>query len=247
MKKNHVLLTFLSLLFSLNSLKAQTTFDWENATDNDTTIEQTVNGVTATFTVNSNDPWLLNARGFAGSSGFIIAANNSGEINSTIVFSSPINITSIYSLEGLPSNNTNQTWTFIPTGGSNSNIMSTIPPYGTGVTINLNWTDVTGITITSSNNNVLFGFDNIISDFTLSTQEFNTSKSKLIIFPNPSTDYLQISGLTKIEKYKVYSILGTEISNGIISNNEKINVQNLTNGFYLLKVGNGKMLKFLKK
>jgi hypothetical protein len=68
----------------------------------------------------------------------------------------------------------------------------------------------------------------------------------LSIFPNPSTDFIQISGLTKAENYKVYNVLGEEVNNGIISDNEKINVINLTNGLYFLKFENGNTLKFLK-
>ncbi|WP_282030832.1 T9SS type A sorting domain-containing protein [Winogradskyella eximia] len=67
------------------------------------------------------------------------------------------------------------------------------------------------------------------------------------IYPNPSSGFLQISGLQKEEKYKIYSTLGTKISEGIISNNQKIDIQNLTSGVYLLKFENGSVSNFIKE
>ena len=49
------------------------------------------------------------------------------------------------------------------------------------------------------------------------------------------------------ESYKVYNILGSGLINGNISNQEKIDIRNLTNGLYFLKFENGNTLKFMKK
>lgn len=90
---------------------------------------------------------------------------------------------------------------------------------------------------------------NKISKFslsTLSTDKFSLSQS-VTAFPNPSTSFIQISGLTKTENYIIYSVLGAEIKNGKISDNGKIEIQNLTNGLYFLKFDNGSTLNFLKK
>ena len=92
----------------------------------------------------------------------------------------------------------------------------------------------------------------IIDDITiLNATSLSTSNSiltnKISLHPNPSNHYINISGLTKKEKYTIYDILGTEISKGSIFDNEKINIENYSNGFYLLKFENGSTLKFIKE
>jgi hypothetical protein len=80
----------------------------------------------------------------------------------------------------------------------------------------------------------------------LSTDEV-TVKDKVKLFPNPSSHFVKISGLNKTEKYTLYTVLGVEVKNGIISDNEKINIQNLSNGMYFLKFNNRNTLKFIKE
>lgn len=238
-----------SLLFITNAV-AQTTFDWENATVNGTIIEQTVNGITATFTVGTNNPQLVDPNnGFAGTSGFIVASTSNQNTNATFTFSSPINITSIYAAEGAGSNSNNATWTFVPTGGTNSNVDAVVPGYNVtaGVNVILNWTEITQFTVTSSGSSVFYVFDNIVSDFTLSNQEINDINTTIRLFPNPTTEYIQISGLKNTENYSIYNVIGSEISKGSISIDEKIDVKNYSNGLYYLKFENGNTIKFLKE
>lgn len=84
------------------------------------------------------------------------------------------------------------------------------------------------------------------TDPSLSTDEFELNND-IKLFPNPSNKFIQISGLTNTENYRIYNVLGTEINNGIISNNEKFDVQNLTNGLYFLQFENGNTYKFIKE
>jgi hypothetical protein len=65
--------------------------------------------------------------------------------------------------------------------------------------------------------------------------------------PNPATDYIQIHRLNNPENYIIYDALGKEILNGHINNNEKININTLTSGFYFIITETGKKLKFIKK
>ena len=81
----------------------------------------------------------------------------------------------------------------------------------------------------------------------LSTNNFEFKQDKAKIFPNPSSDKITISGLKKDENYKIFNVLGTEIIDGIISNNKKIDIENLTSGMYFLKFENGNSIKFQKK
>lgn len=73
------------------------------------------------------------------------------------------------------------------------------------------------------------------------------NNDKLSVYPNPSNNYINISGLTKIQNYSIYNVLGLKIQSGSISNNEKVDIQNLKNGLYFIELRNGNTLKFLKK
>ena len=73
-------------------------------------------------------------------------------------------------------------------------------------------------------------------------KELNT---QLNVYPNPSSDYIRISGLNKNENYTIYNTLGTKVKNGIIANHDKINLQNLTHGVYFLKLNYRSAFKFI--
>ena len=76
----------------------------------------------------------------------------------------------------------------------------------------------------------------------------NGAKDKIIkIYPNPSNSYIRVSGLTQAEKYKIHTILGTEIIKGTISDNEKIDFSRYSNGLYFLKFENENTIKFMKE
>ncbi|MAU77261.1 MAG: hypothetical protein CL831_10430 [Crocinitomicaceae bacterium] len=95
----------------------------------------------------------------------------------------------------------------------------------------------------------VYGDNKIVkfSSTTLSTEEYSSGGQKFKVFPNPSTEYIQVSNLTTNKNYKIYSILGAEIKSGYISNNDMIDIKNLTNGAYFLKLENVNLIKFLKK
>jgi Secretion system C-terminal sorting domain len=83
-------------------------------------------------------------------------------------------------------------------------------------------------------------------DSTLSLQENQINNSLITIYPNPSSDFITISGLNKKENYRIYNVLGAEMNYGTVSENQKINIQNLSNGIYILKFNRGSTLKFIK-
>lgn len=78
---------------------------------------------------------------------------------------------------------------------------------------------------------------------TSDSYKINTLK----LHPNPSSDFFQVSGLTKTENYRIFNLLGAEMDNGTLFENKKINTQNLTSGIYFLKIENGGTLKFIKE
>ncbi|MDA9344180.1 T9SS type A sorting domain-containing protein, partial [Algibacter sp.] len=84
------------------------------------------------------------------------------------------------------------------------------------------------------------------TDQALSTNEFELKKN-IKLFPNPSSEFIQVSNLESKEFYGIYNILGTEIKNGFISNNEQIDIKNFTNGLYFIRFDNGNTIKFIKE
>lgn len=80
----------------------------------------------------------------------------------------------------------------------------------------------------------------------LSTLENNFDSESIRLLRNPATDYLEFSGLTRPEEYKIYSVTGIEVDSGIISRDQKINIQNLLYGIHFLEFKNGSVIKFIK-
>ena len=103
-------------------------------------------------------------------------------------------------------------------------------------------------TSTSGNYSLSFRpfFRLIVTTNTLSTPDFEQDNNTIKFYPNPSSDFIQISGLTKAMNYSLYNILGAKLSEGTVSNDENIAVQDLTNGVYILKFENGSTIKFMK-
>jgi hypothetical protein len=150
--------TRLLLLITLfSTLSYAQTFDWESVSFNGTNyVRQTVAGIQAECTNSSNTVLVINGLGFAGSSGNVITS--SGNVTSmSVTFSVPINIQSIFALDG---NGQPGTWTFSPTGGTNPNIVQNIVA-SIGSTVNVNWTGITSFTITSSSI-ARFALDDIV-------------------------------------------------------------------------------------
>jgi hypothetical protein len=94
--------------------------------------------------------------------------------------------------------------------------------------------------------NFWFGLDDFSLELNgaLSLVEFTNEGYK--IFPNPSSDFIQVSGLTKNENYTLYNVLGAKIRSGQIYNNAQIDISPLNNGLYFLKFNSGTVIKILK-
>ncbi|HEY5714055.1 MAG TPA: Ig-like domain-containing protein [Candidatus Gracilibacteria bacterium] len=156
-------LFLLSISFFLGSEAQALSFDWESATDNGATVTQTVGGVTATVTTENSDADVFAGGGAGGSSGDIVRADSSiGNDFVTVSFSTAIDITTVYSWD-IAANVS--TWTFTPTGGSNSVVNQSVS--GVGSSVSLNWTGVTAFTIVSNDPaSTAFALDDIT--FTIS-------------------------------------------------------------------------------
>ncbi len=73
---------------------------------------------------------------------------------------------------------------------------------------------------------------NIIDLENLKLNEYNNTETS--IYPNPTTDYININSSEKNNTIKITDLTGKEIFNGI--NTNKINVTHLTKGIYLINI-----------
>ncbi len=80
---------------------------------------------------------------------------------------------------------------------------------------------------------------------TLNTDDFQVENLKL--YPNPSADYLQISGLQQYVNYSILDVQGKEIQFGTLKPHEKIVINTLHSGLYFLRIDSGTNFKFIKK
>lgn len=162
MKKIIFILTILTLF--IGTVRAQTIFGWETATDTGATITETINDITVTL---SGDPdlELFSGNGFGGTSGDVALTQNT--ITSvTFTFDQPIVVNSIIPIDA---NGTNVDYIFTPTGGSNVPVTTSLI-LGEAPTVNLNWVNVTSFTVTASG--AAFGFDDLSVDTGTNGQTF---------------------------------------------------------------------------
>jgi hypothetical protein len=85
-----------------------------------------------------------------------------------------------------------------------------------------------------------------VSDILVSVNELTITPT-INIFPNPTNDFLIVSGLTD-ETLNFYTISGQLLfTHKAIAETEKINISHLPVGVYFVKTNNGQMLKWIKK
>lgn len=81
-------------------------------------------------------------------------------------------------------------------------------------------------------NNILFeGFS------TLSASDFQQSSQKIILFPNPTTDSLQVNGIDPGFEYEVYNLQGKLLAKDK-SSDSNISLSDFENGLYLVIIHN---------
>ncbi|MDH6208551.1 hypothetical protein M2254_000135 [Chryseobacterium sp. BIGb0186] len=90
----------------------------------------------------------------------------------------------------------------------------------------------------------------VATEANLSTVDNNIKNSGIQIYPNPATDFLNVTKVSDKATYKIYSAAGQLVGNGNI-NNGKINVSSLIKGAYVISIEDkGKEnfnSKFIKK
>lgn len=81
---------------------------------------------------------------------------------------------------------------------------------------------------------------------TLSIEQVALSDG-IVLYPNPTSNFIEISSLIESEKYRIYTSLGAEVGHGVVTANKKIEIKNLKSGLYFLKLENSKTFKFIKE
>lgn len=95
-------------------------------------------------------------------------------------------------------------------------------------------------TLLVSAKNKIYEYD--VTPQVLSVGDFE--KDSFTIYPNPTSDYINFSGLNEVTEVSVYSQLGTLVAKTTTDKN--INISGLTNGVYFVKLNN-QIHKFIKK
>ncbi|AOW21100.1 T9SS type A sorting domain-containing protein [Urechidicola croceus] len=73
-------------------------------------------------------------------------------------------------------------------------------------------------------------------------------ESKISIYPNPSSDYIEISNLSENVKCTISNITGQIVKNTkVSSSNNRINISDLAKGFYFVDLEGKKTIKLVKK
>ncbi|NIF05001.1 T9SS type A sorting domain-containing protein [Chryseobacterium sp. Tr-659] len=82
----------------------------------------------------------------------------------------------------------------------------------------------------------------------LKTQEAALEDNKILVYPNPATDFITIQSKSAVTKADIFDKTGRKINTEM--NNNKINIGNLTPGIYMISIetkGNKFSEKFIKK
>lgn len=84
-------------------------------------------------------------------------------------------------------------------------------------------------------------------DSTLSLNDSKVFNETLSLYPNPSSDFIQIMNIESKLSYTIYNALGAEIEKGSITSEDQIDVRGFVNGLYFITFENGTALQFIKK
>lgn len=86
---------------------------------------------------------------------------------------------------------------------------------------------------------------NFVGWTALSTTDFNFQN--ISFYPNPARESISISGLKKETSFEIYNTLGAKLQKGTVSNNGKIDVQNLSKGLYFISFEHKALVRFIKE
>lgn len=101
-----------------------------------------------------------------------------------------------------------------------------------------------------SSDNIVY-FDNIYGDMVTSTSVADLAANETKVFPNPSSDYINIQSSAFLESYKIYSSFGQlVVDQTVVGDESRINISNLQSGMYILETtsaGKTAVNRFIKQ
>jgi hypothetical protein len=122
---------------------------------------------------------------------------------------------------------------------------------GTGGNFSFSVGQIDYVSATGSNGSMSQGVQQPFEIFTLGNNEYTTIQLQAVVFPNPTTENVNLS-ITNLEienlEYDLYDVTGKMISHQKITTNETlISMENLSAGNYFIAVNeNNKSLKIFK-
>lgn len=75
----------------------------------------------------------------------------------------------------------------------------------------------------------------------------NSELQNISIYPNPTKDVLNFEGFNSSIKISVFDVLGKQVLEQSLNNGETLNVSELSNGIYTIKINNEFSSKFIKE
>ena len=215
-----------------------TIFEFETAVDHGNYVTETIDGITVIFKndyiTDDGNTSISTWVDLGGQSGNGAGSGSSNSV--TFTFNQPVNVNSILAFNA--NTTTDRDFIFTPTGGSNSVVMvSTIGGFVDGIEgthTDLNWSDVTSFTVTTTAAELLanFSFDFLSVGPTLSvTDEYTVQKVK--VYPNPVEHILYIKNISNLKSINVYNNLGQLV---LQSKKETIDVSHLSKGMYFVQI-----------
>ena len=256
MKKIYTLLTFLiySLTYGqvINPTSATTTFTAEFGTDINTSFNGT--GLNTFPSVTSDHAGTLPDNSF-------VAVEITGDIDFNLGGTFDINGIAFWNQNaGGPDSNVgiNGVSFFSSTDGVNYTLIPGAPTSFSQVTVEpappetFSFTAVNAshirMTVTSNHGGTNTGFAEIAfaSGTILSNEEFSF-KNSIKLFPNPSSNYIQVTGLRETKKYVIFDAVGKKIKKGLVTENISINIEEFSKGIYFLKLGEVNTIRFIKE
>lgn len=81
----------------------------------------------------------------------------------------------------------------------------------------------------------IFG-SNVGQPYVLSNENFEASK--VVVYPNPTTDYIVIAGMEAEAKAEIYSITGQKIKEALFTSEITLSLNDVTAGVYFVKISN---------
>lgn len=203
-------------------------------------LSRSINGATHTTTVSNSifygNRGASNAITRAITNGHAVIAN-SITVNNSIDESNFVGVPS-----GSQTNTSNANPMFVDAAGNDYSLISTSPAKNAG-----NNSFVIGTTDVANNNRILETTVDMGAyeyDTTLGINDVQISENEVRVYPNPATSTINIRTNSTVASVAIYNLLGKEI---LQTNSKTIDVSNLSQGMYLLKITSNKGAQITKR